>query len=44
MMTIASTIKGYGVSFMQNSVNWHYKSPSTEDLSKALSELENFSK
>lgn len=44
MMTIANTIKGYGVSFMQNSVNWHYKSPSTEDLSKALSELENFSK
>ena len=44
MMTIANTIKGYGVSFMQNSINWHYKSPSDEDLSKALSELENFSK
>jgi len=44
MLTIANTIKGYGVSFMQNSVNWHYKSPSAEDLSKALSELENFSK
>jgi transketolase len=44
MMTIANTIKGYGVSFMQNSVNWHYKSPSAEDLSKALIELENFSK
>lgn len=43
MVTIANTIKGYGVSFMQNSVNWHYKSPSTEDLSKALSELEKFS-
>jgi transketolase len=44
MMTIANTIKGYGVSFMQNSVNWHYKSPNAEDLSKALIELENFSK
>jgi transketolase len=44
MLTIANTIKGYGVSFMQNSVNWHYKSPSAEDLSKAISELENFSK
>jgi transketolase len=43
MLTIANTIKGYGVSFMENSIDWHYKSPSAEDLSIALSELENFS-
>ena len=43
MMTIANTIKGYGVSFMENSVPWHYKSPSAEELSLAINELEKFS-
>ena len=36
---IAETIKGKGVSFMENSVLWHYRSPSKEDLSKAFNEL-----
>ncbi len=36
---IAHTIKGKGVSFMENSVDWHYKSPSTEQLVMALEEL-----
>ncbi|MBV8501655.1 MAG: transketolase [Paucibacter sp.] len=37
---IAHTIKGKGVSFMENSVDWHYKSPSAEQLAQALEEIE----
>ena len=37
---IAHTIKGRGVSFMENSVDWHYKSPSAEQLEQALKELD----
>lgn len=36
---IAKTTKGKGVSFMENSVMWHYKNPSDADLISALSEL-----
>jgi transketolase len=42
MLTIANTIKGYGISFMQNSVAWHYRSPNDSDLASAISELERF--
>ena len=42
MMTIANTVKGYGVSFMENSVPWHYKSPNAEELSRAINELKKF--
>lgn len=38
-MTIANTIKGSGVSFMENSVKWHYKSPSEQEMISALVEL-----
>ena len=38
---IAHTIKGKGVSFMENTVEWHYKSPSNEQLEAALLEVEN---
>ena len=38
---IAHTIKGRGVSFMENSVDWHYKSPSPEEFAKALKEINN---
>lgn len=38
---IAHTTKGKGVSFMENSVEWHYKSPSDEQLAQAIGELEN---
>jgi transketolase len=38
-LTIANTLKGYGVSFMENSVSWHYKSPNAEELARALDEL-----
>lgn len=36
---IANTIKGKGINFMENSILWHYKSPSNEELVKALKEL-----
>ncbi len=36
---IAHTTKGKGVSFMENSVDWHYKSPSANQLAQALGEL-----
>jgi transketolase len=36
---IAHTIKGKGVSFMENDLAWHYRSPSDEDVLKAHHEL-----
>ena len=36
---IANTVKGKGVSFMENQVGWHGKAPSEEDLAKAADEL-----
>jgi transketolase len=36
---IAHTTKGKGVSFMENKVEWHYKSPSKEQMDMALKEL-----
>lgn len=37
---IANTIKGKGVSFMENNLLWHYKSPDNEQYLKAVAELE----
>lgn len=37
---IANTIKGKGVSFMENSVAWHYQSPNNSELEAALLEIE----
>lgn len=37
---IAQTIKGYPISFMENQVPWHYKSPNLEELNEALAILE----
>jgi len=37
---IANTIKGKGVSFMENKLLWHYKSPDEEQYKKALEEIE----
>jgi len=37
---IAHTVKGKGVSFMENSVEWHYRSPSDAQLAQALAEVE----
>ncbi|MGH9864786.1 MAG: transketolase [Candidatus Acidiferrales bacterium] len=36
---IAHTVKGKGVSFMEDKLLWHYRSPSGEDLRAALAEL-----
>ena len=36
---IAHTIKGKGVSFMEDNNNWHYKTPNEEEFKKAFEEL-----
>lgn len=36
---IAHTTKGKGISFMENELAWHYKSPNKEQLERALKEL-----
>ncbi|MBI5307316.1 MAG: transketolase [Planctomycetes bacterium] len=36
---IAKTVKGKGVSFMENQVDWHGKTPSKEEAERALAEL-----
>ena len=36
---ICHTIKGKGISFMENSVLWHYRSPQGEEYKKAKAEL-----
>ena len=36
---VMHTTKGKGVSFMENQVSWHYRSPSREELKMALLEL-----
>ena len=36
---IAHTVKGKGVSFMENQAGWHGKAPSDEEAEKALAEL-----
>lgn len=38
-LVIAHTVKGKGVSFMENRLAWHYKSPDAEQLREALAEL-----
>lgn len=39
-LLIARTIKGKGVSFMENQAKWHHGVPSEEQLAQALAELE----
>ena len=39
-VVIAHTIKGKGISFMEDKLEWHYKSPNNEQLNAALHELE----
>ena len=36
---IANTIKGKGVSFMENEASWHGKAPNEEQYKQAISEL-----
>ena len=37
---IAKTVKGKGVSFMENQVGWHGKAPNDEEYAIAMAELE----
>ena len=39
VMIIADSVKGRGVSFMENQCGWHGKAPSIEERDKAISEL-----
>ena len=36
---VAHTIKGKGVSFMEDDNNWHYRTPNPNELAAALAEL-----
>ena len=40
LCVIANTIKGKGVSFMENNTLWHYRSPQEEEYRLAMEELE----
>ena len=37
---IAKTVKGKGISFMENNLKWHHGVPSTEQYQQALAELD----
>ena len=37
---VARTVKGKGVSFMEDDLEWHYRPPNDEDLRRALAEIE----
>ena len=41
LVVIAHTVKGKGVSFMEDDLLWHYRAPDAEQLAKALQEVEN---
>jgi transketolase len=41
---IAHTIKGKGVSFIENKASWHHRVPTLEELNAAISELDNLLK
>ena len=36
---VANTIKGKGISFMENNILWHYRSPQGEEYEDAIAEL-----
>jgi transketolase len=39
MALIAHTVKGKGVSFMEDDNNWHYRAPTADEVAKARKEL-----
>ncbi|MDD2707166.1 MAG: transketolase [Verrucomicrobiae bacterium] len=39
LAVIAHTVKGKGVSFMEDDNNWHYRSPNAEEVARARKEL-----
>ena len=38
-MLLANTVKGRGVSFMENQPIWHYRSPNKDEYTRAIAEL-----
>ncbi|WAW15082.1 transketolase [Peptostreptococcus equinus] len=40
ILVLANTIKGKGVSFMENQCSWHSKVPNTEEYAQAIEELD----
>lgn len=40
-LIIAHTVKGKGVSFMEDKLEWHYKCPNEEELKLAIEEIDN---
>lgn len=40
IVIIAKTIKGKGVSFMENNNEWHYRAPEKDEYDRAMQELE----
>lgn len=40
-VVVANTIKGNGVEFMQNKLEWHYKSPNIQEYELAKREIQN---
>jgi transketolase len=36
---VAHTVKGKGVSFMENALLWHYRAPDAAELNRALAEI-----
>jgi transketolase len=41
IVIIAKTIKGKGVTYMENTVKWHYSTPDQEQFVQAINEIEN---
>ena len=39
-LILAATVKGKGISFMENRVEWHGKAPNAQQREQALAELE----
>ena len=37
---VADTVKGKGVSYMENELLWHYRSPNEQEYNQAIKELE----
>ena len=41
-LVLAHTVKGKGISFIEDKVNWHHHVPTDQELVTAIGELESF--
>jgi len=39
-LVLAHTVKGKGISFIENQVNWHHRVPTDEEYATAMKELD----